>query len=220
MSKERSQLPQQRPIRHDPLREGRTGYRAWYVEVRGGSGGGGGGLDDAPSDGLIYTRQDGQWVEITQGGGSGGPVEWADVLNDAAHKDGGRERAKGIHHFGWQLLNKGQQLWQQNLPETRHGVPQVSDFGGPGEIAIDLQNYRIYTLSLDGQSVEMLGSDISSETIDWSQLDNVPTEFNPAPHEHEYTEINNGAGKDLETEINDILAHLNTIDSELRRLAT
>ena len=34
----------------------------------------------APEDGLIYARQDGQWVEITQGG-SGGPVEWADVLN-------------------------------------------------------------------------------------------------------------------------------------------
>ena len=48
----------------------------------GGSGSGGGGLDDAPQDGLIYARQDGQWVQITSGGGSGGgPVEWADVLN-------------------------------------------------------------------------------------------------------------------------------------------
>ena len=47
-----------------------------------GSGGGGGGVEEAPEDGLIYARQDGQWVEITQGGGSGGgPVEWADVLN-------------------------------------------------------------------------------------------------------------------------------------------
>ena len=46
----------------------------------GGSGGGsGGGIDDAPSDGLIYARKDGQWVEITSGGG--GSVEWADVLN-------------------------------------------------------------------------------------------------------------------------------------------
>jgi hypothetical protein len=47
----------------------------------GGSGSGGGGIDDAPSDGLIYARQDGQWVQITSGGGGGGPVEWADVLN-------------------------------------------------------------------------------------------------------------------------------------------
>jgi hypothetical protein len=48
----------------------------------GGSGSGGGGIEEAPEDGLIYARQDGQWVEITQGGGSGGgPVEWADVLN-------------------------------------------------------------------------------------------------------------------------------------------
>jgi hypothetical protein len=103
----------------------------------------------------------------------------------------------------------------------KHGMgePSVSDFGGVGEIAIDLQNYRIYTLTADGLNVEMLGSDISSETIDWSQLDNVPTEFNPAPHEHDYTEVNNGAGKTLETEINDILAHLNTIDSELGSLS-
>ena len=47
------------------------------------------------------------------------------------------------------------------------GKPDVSDFGGTtGEILIDLQNYQIWTLSADGQSVEQLGSDISSETID------------------------------------------------------
>ena len=103
----------------------------------------------------------------------------------------------------------------------KHGMgePQVSDFGGVGEIAIDLQNHRIYTLSADGQNVEMLGSDISAETIDWSQLDNVPTEFNPAPHDHDYTEVNDGAGKTLDVEIADILAHLNTIDSELGSLS-
>jgi hypothetical protein len=100
------------------------------------------------------------------------------------------------------------------------GKPDVSDFGGStGEILIDLQNYQIWTLSADTSTVEQLGSDISSETIDWSQLDNVPTEFNPAPHEHDYTEVNNGSGKTLETEINDILAHLNTIDSELGSLS-
>ena len=99
------------------------------------------------------------------------------------------------------------------------GEPQVSDFGGVGEIAIDLQNHRIYTLSADGQNVEMLGSDISSETIDWSQLDNVPTEFNPAPHDHDYTEVNDGAGKTLDVEIADILSHLATIDSELGSLS-
>ena len=103
----------------------------------------------------------------------------------------------------------------------KHGMgePQVSDFGGVGEIAIDLQNHRIYTLSADGQNVEMLGSDISSETIDWSQLDNVPTEFNPAPHDHDYTEVNDGAGKTLDVEIADILSHLATIDSELGSLS-
>lgn len=103
----------------------------------------------------------------------------------------------------------------------KHGMgePQVSDFGGVGEIAIDLQNHRIYTLSADGQNVEMLGSDISAETIDWSQLDNVPTEFNPAPHDHDYTEVNDGAGKTLDVEIADILSHLATIDSELGSLS-
>lgn len=35
---------------------------------------------DAPSDGKTYGRQDGQWVEVTSGG-TGGVVEWADVLN-------------------------------------------------------------------------------------------------------------------------------------------
>jgi hypothetical protein len=100
------------------------------------------------------------------------------------------------------------------------GKPDVTDFGGvTGEILIDLQNYQIWTLSADGQTVEQLGSDISSETIDWSQLDNVPTEFNPAPHEHEYTEINDGNGKTLDVEITDILAHLATIDSELGSLS-
>ena len=100
------------------------------------------------------------------------------------------------------------------------GKPDLADFGGAtGEILIDLQNYQIWTLSADTTTVEQLGSDISSETIDWSQLDNVPTEFNPAPHDHDYTEVNNGSGKTLETEINDILAHLNTIDSELGSLS-
>jgi hypothetical protein len=100
------------------------------------------------------------------------------------------------------------------------GKPDLSDFGGvTGEILVDLQNYQIWTLSADGQSVEQLGSDISSETIDWSQLDNVPNEFNPAPHDHDYTEVNNGAGKTLDVEIADILAHLNTIDSELGSLS-
>ena len=100
------------------------------------------------------------------------------------------------------------------------GKPDLSDFGGTtGEILVDLQNYQIWTLAADGQSVEQLGSDISSETIDWSQLDNVPNEFNPAPHDHDYSEVNDGAGKTLDVEIADILAHLNTIDSELGSLA-
>ena len=100
------------------------------------------------------------------------------------------------------------------------GKPDLADFGGTtGEILTDLQNYQIWTLSADGQSVEQLGSDISSETIDWSQLDNIPSSFPPDAHEHEYTEVNNGAGKTLDVEISDILDHLATIDSELGSLS-
>ena len=37
------------------------------------------------------------------------------------------------------------------------GKPDLSDFGGTtGEILIDLQNYQIWTLAADGQSVEQL----------------------------------------------------------------
>jgi len=40
------------------------------------------GIDDAPEDGTTYGRQDGQWVQVSAGGGgTGGSVEWADVLN-------------------------------------------------------------------------------------------------------------------------------------------
>ena len=36
---------------------------------------------DAPSDGKTYGRKDGQWVEVQSGGGTGGSVDWVDVLN-------------------------------------------------------------------------------------------------------------------------------------------
>jgi len=101
------------------------------------------------------------------------------------------------------------------------GKPDVSDFGGTtGEILIDLQNYQIWTLSADTSSVEQLGSDISSETISWDQLDpnTIPDSFPPEAHDHDYTEVNNGAGKTLDVEIADILAHLSNIDSELGAL--
>ena len=107
----------------------------------------------------------------------------------------------------------------------RHGLgkPDVSDFGGNGgEILVDLQDNMLWTLNSAGTSVVQLGSDISTETIDWSQLDNVPTEFKPEQHDHDYTEINNGKvggdAKDLETEISEILTHLSNIDSELGAL--
>lgn len=41
-----------------------TGYWMW-----GASGGSGGGIPEAPTDGLIYGRQNAGWVEITAGGG-------------------------------------------------------------------------------------------------------------------------------------------------------
>jgi len=107
----------------------------------------------------------------------------------------------------------------------RHGLgkPDVSDFGGNGgEILVDLQDNMLWTLDAAGTSVVQLGSDISTETIDWNQLDNVPTEFPPEQHGHEYGEIDNGKSgldaKTLDVEIDDILTHLANIDSELGAL--
>ena len=98
------------------------------------------------------------------------------------------------------------------------GTPLDTDISGPGEIAIDIQNKVIYTKDA-GDNIVMLGADVSASLIDWSQLQNVPTEFNPADHTHEYTEVNDGAGKTLDVEIAAILAHLASIDSELGSLA-
>ena len=105
-----------------------------------------------------------------------------------------------------------------------NGKPEVADFGGVGEVAVDLTNYQMWTLSADGLTVQQLGSDISSETISWDQLDpnTIPDEFPPADHLHGYTEVTDdgtAGGKTLETEIADILAHLATIDSELGSLS-
>ena len=98
-----------------------------------------------------------------------------------------------------------------------NGKPEVADFGGVGEVAVDLTNYQMWTLSADGLTVQQLGSDISSETISWDQLDpnTIPDEFPPADHIHGYTEVTDdgtAGGKTLETEISDILDHLATID--------
>lgn len=107
----------------------------------------------------------------------------------------------------------------------RHGLgkPDVSDFGGSGgEILVDLQDNMLWTLDATGTTVVQLGSDVSTETIDWSQLDNVPTEFPPSAHEHEYAEINNGkAGleaKTLDIDIDDIWSELAALESEIGAL--
>jgi len=107
----------------------------------------------------------------------------------------------------------------------RHGLgkPDVSDFGGNGgEILVDLQDNMLWTLDAAGTSVVQLGSDISTETIDWGQLDNVPTEFPPEQHGHEYSEIDNGKSgldaKTLDVEIDDILTELANLESEIGAL--
>lgn len=87
------------------------------------------------------------------------------------------------------------------------GAPADSDIAGAGELALDLQNKLIYTKDLNG-NVVALGADVASSTIDWSQLDNVPTEFPPEDHEHDYTEVNNGSGETLDVKLGDIDAAL------------
>ena len=105
----------------------------------------------------------------------------------------------------------------------KHGTsaPQPTDIEGPGELAIDVANKRIYTKDLLN-NVIMLGADVSGSVIDWSQLDNVPTEFNPADHFHGYTEVtasgNDNDPQTLQKEIADILASISDIESELGAL--
>ena len=107
----------------------------------------------------------------------------------------------------------------------RHGLgkPDVSDFGGSqGEILVDLQDNMLWTLDATGTTVVQLGSDISTETIDWSQLDNIPTEFPPSDHGHQYSEIDNGKSgleaKTLEVDIDDIWSELAALESEIGAL--
>jgi hypothetical protein len=97
------------------------------------------------------------------------------------------------------------------------GLPLDGDISGPGELAIDIQNKVIYTKDA-GDNIVMLGADVSASLIDWSQLQNVPTEFPPADHTHNYTEVNNGSGKTLDVEIAAILQHLQDLDTELGAL--
>lgn len=99
------------------------------------------------------------------------------------------------------------------------GKPEVSDFGGStGELLIDLQDNVIWTLDQAGVNVVMLGSDISSETIDWEQLDNVPTEFEPKAHNHIYDEVKASDGKTLTVEVSEIHAAIADIVSEIGSL--
>jgi hypothetical protein len=97
------------------------------------------------------------------------------------------------------------------------GTPDAADIAGPGELALDVQNKRIYTKDLLN-NVIMLGADVSGSAIDWSQLENVPTEFPPEQHDHEYTEVNNGAGKTLDVEISDINDAIAQMQSEIGAL--
>ena len=101
------------------------------------------------------------------------------------------------------------------------GAPGDTDIAGPGELAIDVQNKLIYTKDLNGDVI-MLGADVSGSTIDWSQLDNVPTEFPPEDHVHGYDEVT-ASGNDtdpqtLTKEIADILQAISDIESEIGAL--
>jgi len=91
------------------------------------------------------------------------------------------------------------------------GPPADTDISGPGELAVDIQNKVIYTKDAGG-SVVMLGADVSAAVIDWDQIENIPTEFKPEAHTHEYTEIEDGNGSTLDVD----LAAINQTLSELQ----
>ena len=97
------------------------------------------------------------------------------------------------------------------------GAPDAADISGPGELAIDVQNKIIYTKDNNDQMIA-LGADVTSSVIDWSQLENVPTEFPPSDHEHDYTEINDGNGTALNVEIDAINAALGELQSAVDSL--
>ena len=105
----------------------------------------------------------------------------------------------------------------------KHGTtaPGDADISGPGELALDVANKRIYTKDLLN-NVIMLGADASNAVIDWSQLDNVPTEFTPEQHWHSYTDVtasgNENDPQTLQKEITDILSAISDIESELGAL--
>ena len=48
--------------------------------------------------------------------------------------------------------------------------------------------------------------------------ENIPTDFPPSDHTHEYVEVNNGAGKTLDVEISDILDAIASMQSEIGAL--
>lgn len=97
------------------------------------------------------------------------------------------------------------------------GAPADGDIAGTGELAIDMTNKLIYTKDLAG-NVVALGADVASSTIDWSQLDNVPTEFPPEQHDHVYTEINDGAGTTLDVDLADINTALSQMQQDIEAL--
>lgn len=60
--------------------------------IAGGGGGGGGGLEDAPSDGKLYGRKDGSWVEIVGGGSGGGTPVSAVVRSRTYNRKAGTQQ--------------------------------------------------------------------------------------------------------------------------------
>jgi hypothetical protein len=97
------------------------------------------------------------------------------------------------------------------------GAPDPTDIAGAGELAIDIQNKLIYTKDLS-DNVIALGADVAGSTIDWSQLDNVPSEFVPVDHTHVYDEVNNGSGKTLTVEISEIEAAIAALSTAVDAL--
>jgi len=97
------------------------------------------------------------------------------------------------------------------------GAPSADDLHGSGELAIDMTNKLIYTKDLNN-NVVALGADIASSDISWDQLTDVPTEFPPEAHEHNYTEINDGAGGTLNVKLDDIDAILLDMQADIAAL--
>ncbi len=118
---------------------------------------GGGGLEDAPSDGELYARQDGAWVAFTPGGGGGGGG-----IPDAPNDGKSYVRANGDWSElpGAITVPKKFRRYRLNFPTSIAPYPCISEVAA---LALDGSNIQIDSIVA---STQYGGSYAASMAID------------------------------------------------------